>query len=922
MSSLGFPEEEYRLKVFKDLGFVRKFSEKEKEYYWIREDFAGEFGESPAVKYSFIDNPIGKRVSSLEEVRNAFLNFFSEKGHKIIEPYPVVARWRNDLYLTDASIVDFQPYVTDGIIPPPANPLVISQPCIRLVDLDNVGLTFGRHMSIFEMGGHHAFNYENQEVYWKDETVRYAYEFMTKVMKIPGEMILFKESYWSGGGNAGPSFEVIVGGLEVATLVFMRFKVLPDGKLVELPIRTVDTGYGMERFLWLTTGAPSSMFVVHPKALNYIIEEGKITYDEDTIKKYVIELSGLSNKGSVKEIREEIAKRIGVSTEYLEKQVLSLEKAFKIVDHSKSLVFILSEGVIPSNEGVGYLARLLFRRIARNLRSLGILDRLIPLLEIQIDYWSKWFKHLKVQKDEIIKVASVEFQKYEKNYQRASSIVLKELETSKEISLNLDRLIELYDSHGFTPEEINDILQTKRGITIEIPNDFYKNVALRHTRKLTIPQQEMQNIPEAIQELKETKKKYYEDMNLMEHTATVIGVFEPNILVLDETIFYPEGGGQPCDQGIIERENGEVLKVLNVVNFKNRIVHFVEGTLPEVRERVKLKVNEERRWALRRAHTATHIVNWATRTVLGNHVWQHGAQKDVLRSRLDVTHYEALSEDEVRKIEELANKLVLKDVPVKIEYLTRTEAESKYGFRIYQGGVVPSKEIRIVKVGDYEIEACGGLHVDRTGQVGLIKILKTEKIQDGVVRLIFSAGIGSLLAFQESESIIRDLEKELKVDRKKLPDQIKTLMQTVENLRKELEEYKKKEKVEIANRLVKESIIKTEDFKLLFYVTDKYDLDDIIEISNYATQIDSSIICFIISTKSTPSNFIVKYGKNSKVPSKIEAGQLAKTIGKKYGGGGGGKENFGKGGIIISTESLEKLKNEVLLLLTSNSAMR
>ena len=179
-------------------------------------------------------------------MREVFLGFFEKHEHTRVKPYPVVARWRSDIYLTHASIIDFQPYVTEGIAPPPANPLVIAQPCIRLVDIANTGPTFGRHLTIFEMGGHHAFNYPNSEVYWKDQTVRFHHEFVTELLGVESDEITYKEDVWVGGGNAGPDLECIIRGLEVATLVFMQFKVVND-EFVKLPIRTVDTGYGIDR---------------------------------------------------------------------------------------------------------------------------------------------------------------------------------------------------------------------------------------------------------------------------------------------------------------------------------------------------------------------------------------------------------------------------------------------------------------------------------------------------------------------------------------------------------------------------------------------------------------------------------------------------------------------------------------------------
>ncbi len=244
----------------KQEGFVRKLCPKCGEYYWTqneKQETCGESGSDECGCYTFLGNPATKKKFSLSEMREAFLSFFEKNGHTRIKPYPVVARWRKDIYLTHASIIDFQPYVTEGIAPPPANPLVISQPCIRLTDISNTGPTFGRHLTIFEMGGAHAFNYPDKEIYWKDDTVRFHQRFATEVLGIKSEEVIYKEGVWVGGGNAGPDVECIVRGLEVGTLVFMQYKVVGDD-FVELPIRTVDTGYGIDRFAWISQGVPSA----------------------------------------------------------------------------------------------------------------------------------------------------------------------------------------------------------------------------------------------------------------------------------------------------------------------------------------------------------------------------------------------------------------------------------------------------------------------------------------------------------------------------------------------------------------------------------------------------------------------------------------------------------------------------------------
>ena len=912
----SFPPEEYSLKVFKSLGYMRKKSEVDGDFYWVHQDFKGQCGESPLVPYSFIGKPTGKKTSDLNESRDRFLSFFKHKGHTVVSPYPVVSRWRNDLYLTDASIVDFQPYVTDGMIPPPANPLVVSQPCIRLVDLDNVGLTFGRHMSIFEMGGHHAFNSEEKEVYWKEETVSLCHEFFSKAMGIPGEDVIYKESAWFGGGNAGPCFEVMTGGLEVATLVFMRFKTSEEGKLSESPIRTVDTGYGIERMLWVVSGSPSPMFVVHPKVVRFLSKEAHVDIDETFDRRYVEALSGIgSNHADLPSLRSVVSSKLGLTPKALEDRIGPLERIFRIADHTKSLIFILSEGVVPSNVGVGYLARLLFRRSARTMRSLGLLDLLPEVVSMQVDYWSAQFPHLGEQKSEILKVASVELQKYTRNYERSVELIKKTQREEGSTAFQSDRLIQLYDSQGITPEEVSDILETT-GAKVSAPPDFYSLVAARHTKQLQAPARPEVTVP-GLEKLPQTQKIYYEDPELLKSEGVVLATIKPDGVVFDKTIFYPEGGGQPSDSGKV-RYGATEIKVIAVESQNGIIVHKVVGSLPRVGTKVTLEVDEDRRMALRRAHTGTHIVNWAARMTLGSHLWQHGAQKGVQESRLDVTHYDALTDEEIGKIEELANRLVMKVVPVKIEFLGRTEAEGKYGFRIYQGGVVPSKTLRIVSVEGYEVEACGGLHVNNTGQIGMIKVVKVDKIQDGVVRLSFTTGLSSLNRFQEEENSTKQIAELMRTDRTQVVGVTRRMLEDLQTARKELELVKQSEARQLAEKL-EGSIETVGGMKVSFYEDRSRPVNDLIAISRELLSSKPDVISIMVSSAGEFPEFVLIYGERARPNSGLAAGEVAKSIGKTFRGGGGGRDKFGKGGVSRGTE-INRLKEGVLrLLLTPQS---
>ena len=483
-----FTEQDYALPFFKEEGFVRKHCPKCGENYWTQNTAQETCGESSSDEcgcYTFINNPATKKRFSLPEMREAFLSFFEKNSHTRIKPYPVVARWRKDIYLTHASIIDFQPYVTDGIAPPPANPLVISQPCIRLTDISNTGPTFGRHLTIFEMGGAHAFNYPDKEVYWKDETVRFHHRFATEVLGIKSEEVVYKEDVWVGGGNAGPDVECIVRGLEVGTLVFMQYKVVGN-EFVKLPIRTVDTGYGIDRFTWVSQGTSSLFQAIYGKMLDKVYAMAEIGKVDNEFLAGVAKYSGLvsvDKNASRMVTRKRVAELSGIDLQTLEKVLAPIENAWALTDHTKTLSFMLSEGVVPSNIQEGYLARLLFRRVYRLLRTLNMEPaKLYDIIDMQIDYWSKDFPYIKETRNEIVEMLKVEEEKFEDTLKRGEDMVKRianDLKAKGTGKIPQGTLTELYDSHGLPPEIVRQAAE-KEGVQVEVPENFYALIAKRH----------------------------------------------------------------------------------------------------------------------------------------------------------------------------------------------------------------------------------------------------------------------------------------------------------------------------------------------------------------------------------------------------------------------------------------------------------
>ncbi len=842
-------------------------------------------------------------------MREAFLSFFEKRGHVRIKSYPVVARWRDDLYFTHASIIDFQPYVTNGITPPPANPLVISQPCIRFVDVDNVGPTFGRHLTIFEMGGHHAFNYPDKEVYWKDQTVRYHHEFVTKELGVKSEEVIYKEDVWSGGGNAGPDLETVIRGLELATLVFMNFKVVND-EFIELPIRTVDTGYGIERYTWLSQGSLSCFHAVYGPILDKVLKMAGVTRVDNKLLARVASLSGamiLKKTADRSEVRKKIAEQVGTSADELSKILLPVENAFAVVDHAKCLAFMLAEGIVPSNVGEGYLTRLMLRRTYRLLRTLQIEKKLLDIIDMQIASWSQDFPHLKEMRDTILEILSVEQDKFKQTLNRGRLLVeriTQDLKTRGLSKIPTKTLIELYDSHGLPPEVVMETAESK-GFRVKVPENFYAEVAERHTQ--APPPREVEKIEglEAlVSNLPETRMLYYEDAYLREFEARVLRVFDKKYVVLERTAFYPEGGGQPADIGYLKFDKTQ-LEVVDAQKIGNVIVHVIKGSAPKEEKKVTGFIDWERRNSLMKHHTGTHVLMGAARRVLGEHVWQAGAQKEVERTRLDISHFRRLTLEDIHDIERLANQAIAQNIPVETAWMPREKAEKLYGFRLYQGGVVPGREIRVVKSGDWEVEACGGTHLKNTGEIGFIKVVHTERIQDGVERIIFSAGLPALEAAQENDRLLWGLSEVLNAPQEKLVKTAKRLVREWKETRREkkrlLKEIAKREAAKPEARAELRETISINGVNYILQKFEQVDVDRMIKTASEVVKMNPKLVVVFYGVDRKTARIVVMAGKEA-VNSGINSTEIARETALVLGGGGSGRPDFAQGGGTLVKE--------------------
>ncbi len=894
--------EEYRLDYFEREGFSRQECPSCGDHFWTLNPQQETCGEPPCAEYGFIDDPGFAEELSLEDAREMFLSFFEERDHERIDPYPVAAnRWRDDVMLTNASIYDFQPHVTSGQSPPPANPLVVSQPCIRMQDIDNVGKT-GRHTMAFEMGGHHAFNAEEDagyayegEIYWKEECVEYCIDLLDAVgADIPNVTLI--EDVWVGGGNAGPSFEVIYDGLELATLVFMQFEQDPDGdyemkdgnSYARMDRRVIDTGYGIERWAWMSQGTPTVYEAIYPDMIEVLRDNAGLEYDDDeaTLVHRAAKLAGhldIDEAEDMEAARDNIAAELDVSTSRLAGLMEPLEDVYAIADHCRTLAYMLGDGIVPSNVGTGYLVRMVLRRTKRLCDGVGIdapLDELVDMQAERLGYDNR---------DTIREVVRAEVEKYaetlERGTRRVRGVAREHAEKGEPIPTR--ELIEFYDSHGIQPETVEEIAE-EFGATVDIPEDFYALVAERHESGEAFGGEGEESVEDEIADLPTTERLYYDDQKRTEFEAVVLDVFDREDgydVVLDQTMFYPEGGGQPPDQGTLSTEEVTV-SVTDVQRVGGVILHRCDGD-PGTGEFVRGQLDADRRRRLMQHHTATHVVIHAAREVLGEHVRQAGAQKGTESSRIDVQHFRRITPAERRAIERVANEIVTENTSVKQEWPERHEAEAEHGFDIYQGGIPTGEEIRLIHV-EEDVQACAGTHVSRTGDIGTIKLLSTERVQDGVERINFAAGDAAIEHIQSMEEQLHTTADVLDVTPSEVPETAERFFDEWKERGKHIDELTEELAAARASADDDGQEIELDDTTAVIRRLDA-DIDELRATAN-ALVGDGKVA--VLGSAREGAQFVVA------VPDGIDvdAGDVVSELANRVGGGGGGPTDFAQGG--------------------------
>jgi alanyl-tRNA synthetase len=934
---------EIHIPFWEESGHVCKTCRVTGARFWTRDEGRSTCGDSTEDPYTFIGNPViegfpmlGKALK--DAIREAFLDFFDKHGHTRVEPYPIVARWRDDIHLTIASIADFQPHVTSGQVPPPANPLGISQPCIRLTDVAAVGRS-GRHLSTFEMMAHHAFNRpkEDDVIYWIDQCVRYCDEMLVESFGISPEDLTYVENPWSGGGNAGPALEVIVGGLELATLVFMNLEESEDGDIEikglrykEMDLQIIDTGYGLERFCWAAAGTPTIYEAIYPESVAWLKELSGfdqmasslgIGGDIDSLFGELSRLAGILNIDvgtDAEALYDKLIVRlsengIDLSADELKRVTDPLSSIYAIPDHMHALCNMLGDGLVPSNSKAGYLARMLARRVCRMKDDIEAPVSLAELGSHHID------EHLDMgsftqSREGVLGILELEEMRYYEMLRKGEAAVRTALQSLPKDASEVpdETLFRLAEERGLNPDMVVSIARGLGWGGLSVRVGFAADMAARNAQMtkaaaIAVTKESVVDLTA----LPVTSPDYYADTSATEFTAEVLHCaplsseaveylnlssevlgLPTHAVILDRTLFYPEGGGQLGDQGRLT-QNGLVAVVVDTRIENGVIMHLTQAPLED--GPASGTVDWGRRKQLMDHHTAIHVVGGSAREVLGPHVWQAGSNKGARYARLDITHHSRLTREELDTIEDRANEIVEANPTIEKLVMDRAEADSTFGFAIYQGGPPKHSQIRIIKIGNYDTQACGGTHHNEAGSVGELRIIKSSQVQDGVERLQVVAGDTAREHARRQERLLNDASEILGVTPDDLPRTVSRFFDEWKSQQKRIETLEA-EIVRLRTSGGGDSAVEKDGVRYVVMESGG-DAKQMMAMLGELTRDSSTPTLAVLGSRDGGGTLLIASTEGSIAAERHNAVEILDAIaGHIGGGGGGGRPTFAQGG--------------------------
>jgi alanyl-tRNA synthetase len=873
------------------------------------------------------------KTMGLNQIREEYLKFFEAKDHLRLPSFSLIPQSDKSLLLVNAGMAPLKPYFT-GLQVPPRNRIATCQKCIRTGDIDNVGKT-SRHGTFFEMLGNFSFG-----DYFKNEVIPWAWEFVTEVLGIPKDKLyvtiyleddeafdfwckntdidptrIFRlgkdDNFWEiGQGPCGPCSEIHYDRgsgkintveeflkaadedrvVEFWNLVFTQFDKDEEGVYHRLPSPNIDTGMGLERIATIMQG------------VNNIFEV-------DTMRNILDEVCRLASVKYGEDYKKDVSIRI-------------------ITDHVRSMTFMISDGVLPSNEGRGYVLRRILRRAARHGRLLGIRGIFLHnLCEVVIENSKGGYPELNDRKDYIKKVIKLEEERFEETIDSGIEILknyIDELESKGIKTLSGDKAFKLYDTYGFPLELTLEILEEK-GMSVDV--DSFNNEMQAQRQRARAAREESNymgsedNVSNKIPVDLDTAFVGYDalvcdsQVELIikdDEFVSVLNSGDKGIIVTKETPFYAEMGGQVGDKGLIHG-NGFKAEVLDCKkNISGKILHFVEvveGKI-EAHSSVTIKVDEVRRNNIRKNHTATHMLHSALKLVLGNHVNQAGSYVDDSRLRFDFTHFTAVTEAELKKIEDIVNENIVKVFNVQTDVMTIDEAKQSGAVALFDEKY--KEDVRVVSVGEFSKELCGGTHVRNSGELGLFKILSESGVAAGVRRIEAASGLNALKFIDEKNSILKDAAASLKCAEKDLINRIHSQIAELKEREKEIIELKRKLTGSVEEELLS-SAKEVKGIKLVTGVLNDIDGDSLRDLADKLRDKIVDGVVVLGSSHAGKVQLVAMASKNA-VANGAHCGKIVKEIAAITGGGGGGRPDMAQAGGKLP-EKLEEAISKVEYIL-------
>ncbi|MCI5997637.1 MAG: alanine--tRNA ligase [Peptoniphilaceae bacterium] len=841
----------------------------------------------------------------LNEIRKEYLDFFESKGHLVLKSYPLIPNNDKSLLLINAGMAPLKDYFT-GVKKMSKNRATSSQKCIRTADIDNVGKTH-RHGTFFEMLGNFSFG-----DYFKREAIHWAWEFLTERLELDKELLsvtvyeeddeayaiwrneiglpenkiqrLGKEdNFWElEVGPCGPCSEIMYDRgakyenpddrfMEIWNLVFTQFNKDKNGNYERLSNPNIDTGMGLERLT----------LVLEEK--DNIFEIGLV----DTIIKKIEEISKVNYKSN--EISD-ISIRV-------------------IADHARAMTFLIYDGVIPSNEQRGYVLRRLIRRAARHGKLLGIKENfLTEVSKTVMEVYKSEYPELLNDSERIFKILNSEESKFQETIEQGLGILNSYIENEKEKEsavLSGDKAFKLYDTYGFPLDLTKEILEEHNMSVDEVEfNKLMENQKIRA--------REGRNTDSAGWSEKNTDYlKSLESTEFLGYTsnecvAKTIKIFKDEkevkslekgdraILISDKTVFYGEGGGQVGDIGVIESSTCKMKVVDTKKNKNNAIFHHVEvldGTI-NLGDELNFKIDINNRRDIMKNHSATHLLHQALIEVLGSHINQAGSLVDANKLRFDITHFEAISEEDLKKVESIVNEKIALNLDTVINEMSLEESAKMGAIGLFEDKY--KDVVRVVSFGGWSVELCGGTHVKNVSEIQMLKIISESGVAAGVRRIEAITGRKVYDYLNKKENQISDLSSILKVNKSDLVNKVLNLTEEIKILEKELKDIKSKMTLDSLGNYISRKIMIDD----ISFIAEKVEFENQNEIRDLIDKLRDKLgtsVIVLANIFDGKLTFTVGVSKDLNAR-KINAGNLVKEIAKLVGGNGGGRPDIASAG--------------------------